>query len=430
VSLIVGISVVVACVVAFVVVGYQDVAILVASAVLVIGIIFADPMLLVVLALPATILMARVGGILSLSDFVLAAATLVALVLYRAHGMRSMSSVLWAGTFYLATALPTVILNPYAANGIEFAHEVMLVLGSMVVGYSIGREGRSRQAVGIYIVGCLAIAVAAVIMGVYGLATTGEFGPVYLPGLDKNLIGGLTASAIIILYARPVWFTIDSRATWAAIVVCGFGMLASGARQAMIGAVIGLVVVSLRKRPETGRRPKLVWLVGAPVVFYVLVMVNEQLSSDNPFNSANQRLDWYAQTIDIWLTSPVFGVGLRWWYTSRFGVNFQPPNAEFEVGSSVGLVGLIGFLAMFVVAIVALWRMNPAYGLAGAAIVASRFGAAQFDLYWVAGQASFLWIIAALCYGARDRDREAGVSTTGADARRALSSSASGYRLA
>ena len=34
---------------------------------------------------------------------------------------------------------------------------------------------------------------------------------------------------------------------------------------------------------------------------------------------------------------PVFGAGLRWWYTDRFPVRFQPPNAEIEVLTSAGV---------------------------------------------------------------------------------------------
>lgn len=386
----------------------QDYAVLVACVVLAAGLIFVDPVLIVVLAPVATLLMSRVGGALSVSDVVLAAGMLVALVMFRARGLRDMAPLLWAGTFYLATAVPTLILNRYSANVVEWLHEVVLVLGSMVVGYTIGQRGRARQAVGIYVVACVGIAIAAAIVGLYMLATGQGFGPVYLPMLDKNLIGGVLAATIVIVYGRPAWFPISRRLGWFVIAVSALGLMASGARQAIIGAVAGLVVLSLRPRPDTGRRPKLVWIVGIPAVIFVLTLVNDQLTSDNAFNSANQRLNWYADTIGVWLTSPVFGVGLRWWYTSRFNVAFQPPNAEFEVISSVGVVGLIGFLVMFIVGMVALWRINPAYGMVGVAIIGTRFAAGQFDLYWVAGQSSFLWIIAGICYGALAYDRAQG----------------------
>jgi len=112
----------------------------------------------------------------------------------------------------------------------------------------------------------------------------------------------------------------------------------------------------------------------------------------------------------VWLMSPIFGVGHRWWVTGHTGFSgFQPPNAELEVLTTVGLVGLFGFLAMFASAIWMLAKMNPVYGTLGLAIVVARLVQTQFDLYWVAGQSSILWIIAGICYGVRERDRAQGL---------------------
>lgn len=398
--------IVVALAVGVVSVRVHDLALLVGFAVLAVGIVVTDPMLLVSFAVPAVLLMARVGGLLSVSDVVLAGSTVVAMFLLRGHSMRAMAPLVWGGIAYLAAALPTTILNPYAQNIIEWVHEVVLVLGSLAVGYAIGRFGRARLAVGMYILGCAGIAVAAIIAGFVMLAHHHGFGPVYLPQLDKNLIGSALAAAIIILYARPAWFALPTAWSWATILLCAGGVFASGARQAMIGLAAGLLVVALRRRPETGKFPRLPWVAAIPIIVAVSVLVNAQLGSDNKFNSASQRLTWYGDSYNLWLKSPIFGVGLRWWYTGRFGLGFQPPNAEFESLTTVGAVGLIGFFTMFIVGIVALWRLDPWYGTVGVAIVFSKFVAAQFDLYWVAGQASFLWLIAGICYGALRADKE------------------------
>lgn len=391
----------VAAAIGFLSVSNAEFALLGAFAVLAVGLLAVDPVLVAVVALPASLLMQRVGGALSVADVVLAGATLVALVVVRGTPQRDLSPLLWAGAAYLAAALPTVILNPYSANAVEWVHELVLVVGSAYVGFAVGRAGRSQLAVGLYVIACVVMAIVASGVGLYMLATEGVFGPVYLPDLHKNTIGGALAMAVVLLYARSRLFAWPPFWSRAAIVVLAVGLLASQSRQAMIGALAGAVILSLRPRPETGKYPKLVWVAVVPVLVFVLTLVNDQLTEDNPFNSANQRLDWYAETIKIWETSPIFGVGLRWWYTDRFaGGTFQPPNAEFEVISSVGIVGLLGFLAMFAVGFWALWRIDPAFGTVGAAIVVTRFVQAQFDLYWVAGQASFLWIIAGMCIGA------------------------------
>lgn len=378
---------------------YGDYAVLAALAVLAVGVAVAAPKLLIALALPSTLLMARVGGILSISDFVLALATVLSFTVIKGRDLLPMRALMWAGVAYIAASLPAVILNPYSANVVEWVHEVVLILGSMVVGFTIGRSGQAALSAGIYTIACVGIAIAATVAGVYQLATEGSFGPVYLPELHKNTIGGALAVAIVLLYARPAWFRWPRLLSWVAIGACVVGIAASGSRQGMVGAVVGLLVVALRRNPETGRIRVVPWLAAIPIAIAVFTLVDDQLAEDNQFNSAYQRLDWYAQTVEIWRESPVFGVGLRWWYTGQYAA-FQPPNAELEVLSSVGVVGLIGFLVMFLVAAIALWRLDPAYGTVGVAVVATRFTQGQFDLYWVAGQASLLWIVAGICYGA------------------------------
>src|SRR5690606_27744445 len=98
---------------------------------------FIDLTLIPVVAIPATMVMQRVGP-MSVSDFVLGGATLVALLMVRGRGVITLQPLLWAGTAYLALTAPQLLLNAYAANAIEWAHEVVLVLGSMIVGFVVG----------------------------------------------------------------------------------------------------------------------------------------------------------------------------------------------------------------------------------------------------------------------------------------------------
>ena len=386
-------------------VGYGEVALVLAVGVLVIGVAVTDPVVVIALAIGSTLLMTRVGGALSVSDVALGVASVTSLFLIRGRGLQTMAPVLWAGVAYLGAILPTTILNPYAANAVEWAHDVFLVIGSLIVGFVIARSGRTQLAIGIYVVACAGIGIAAFASGLVMLGQEGRFGPVYLPTLDKNLIGCALAAAIIIVYGRPAWFRLGPVGRWAIIAACGAGVAAAGSRQAMVGLAVGLIIVGLRRHPETGKLPKLPWVTAVLILYAVWGLVTDQLSSKDQFNSANQRLSWYGESTGIWLKSPIFGVGLRWWYTDRFGVSFQPPNLEFEQLTTVGVVGLLALLALFVTAVVMLWRLDPWYGTVGAAVVVARFSESQFDLYWVAGQASFLWIITGVCFGAVERQR-------------------------
>jgi len=383
-------------------------ALVAAVAVLALSFLLRDPMILPVLAVPATIVQTRVGSALSVSDLVLAAATFVAVFQLRGRGSGTMRPIIWAGIAYLATALPTLVLNRYSANAVEWVHEVFLVLGSMAVGFVIGRENRARAALTLYVVFCVGIGIVVIAVAGIGYLQTHQFAPVYLPDLQKNTTGGMLAVAAVIAFARPVWLRWSAGWSWMAAIVCMVGILAAQSRQGLIGAVVGILIVSIRARPQTGRRVRIVWLAAIPAVVYVLGLVTSQFKSGDQFNSAYQRVAWYEQSIEIWQKSPIFGVGMRWWYTDRFTTNFdlfQPPNAELEVLTEVGVFGLIGFLAMFAVAGWFLWKMDPIYGTVGFAVVATRFVQGQFDIYWVAGQASLLWIVAGICYGVQEFDR-------------------------
>jgi hypothetical protein len=376
-----------------------------AVAILMIAVVVKIPVLVPVAALPATLMQARVGNVLSISDVVLALASIFALFMLSGRGASVIKPFIWAGTFYLAATIPTLILNPYQADFIEWVHEVFLIIGSLIVGFVVGRENRATLALSLYLVACFGIAVAVVIVSLVGYLHTGAFQAAYLPNLQKNTTGGMLAAGAVIVYARPAWLNWHTKWTNLTFAVLLIGIFAAQSRQGVVALIVGMVIVSLRPRPQTGKRPKLVWLMAIPGVILVVSGVMAQLASGNQFNSANQRLAWYADSINIWLTSTVFGVGMRWWYTDRFPVLFQPPNAELEVLTTTGVVGTVAFLALFAVAGWYLFKMDPVYGTVGLAVVAARFAQAQLDLYWVAGQASLLWIMVGICYGVQVRDR-------------------------
>jgi len=379
---------------------------LAAGAVLTVIAVF-DLTLIAVLAVPATMIMDRVGP-MSISDFVLGAATLVALVLVRGKGAIRMQPLLWAGAAYISLAAPQLILNPYLGNAIELVHEFVLVLGSMVVGFAIGRQGRARLALSVYALAGCGIAVAAIVV-----AFSQGFQPVYLGMLHKNAIGGILMVAALITFANPPWLNWRPVWAYASFALCAFGILAAQSRQAIIALLVGVIIVGLRPRHHNGKRSRWIWFLLVPVAYFVYAEVSAQLAQNDQFSSSAQRLAWYADSISVWQMSPIFGVGQRWWIAGYAGfTGFQPPNAEIEVLTTVGIVGLFGFLAMFAGAIWLTAKLPPAYGTLALAVIVARLVQGQFDLYWVAGQSSILWIIAGICYGVQEHDRVHGVVRT------------------
>jgi len=384
-----------------------DEALFLALGVLLVAVAAIDLSLVAVLAVPAVFVVQRVGP-MSGSDLLLGMAVLTALLLLRDRGLITMQPLLWSGIFYLALTLPQLILNQYAENYIEWVHELFLVLGGMIVGFVIGREGHARLALGLFVGIC---AVIGVLAGITALSN--GFQPVYLGGLHKNAIGAFLMIGLVIAFANPPWLGWSRWVGWTAFVLCGVGMAAAQSRQAIVGALVGVFVIGLRPRFHNGKRSRWMWVILIPTAWFVYQEVAEQLASGDVFSSAAQRLTWYDASIGVWMLSPIYGVGHRWWTTWHTGFGgFQPPNAELEVLTTVGIVGLIGFLGMFASALWLLARMNPVYGTLALAVVAAKLAQAQFDLYWVAGHASLLWIIAGICYGVQEHDRVKGIVWT------------------
>jgi O-antigen ligase len=188
----------------------------------------------------------------------------------------------------------------------------------------------------------------------------------------------------------------------AAFALCTLGMLFTQSRQAIVGLAIAIAFAVLRE-DSTRRRSKLLVLAGVGGLALVATVVRDQVASGNQFNSIFQRINWLQESIGIWQTDPIFGVGLRWWYTERFETQFQPPNAELEVLTSAGVLGVLAFLVLMIGTVVVLWKLPPVYGTLGAAIVLSRLVQGQFDLFWTAVQVSVPFAVAGISLGVSAR---------------------------
>jgi polysaccharide biosynthesis protein PslJ len=379
------------------------VALLVVLVVLAFGLTLGDPAVVPLLALAPVFVITRIplGSVdVSYSDVALALAFVPAVLFGKRPYSPPMRMIVWLTVVYQLATLFTVVANPYARNSIEWFHAWLLTAGALVVGWTISREGHARAGMTVVLGLSVLLAGIAITQGAMEWSR-GNFDPVYpswpFP-MQKNFVGCVLGVAAAIAYARPAWLHWSNRWALSAFWMCVLGILATQSRQALVALAAALLVLSLRTDRHQ-RRSRLILLTVAPALALVGTLVRDQLRSGNEFNSAFQRLNWFADSLTVWRHDPLFGVGLRWWYTDRFSESFQPPNAEMEMLSSAGILGLAAFLVMMLGALRVLWKLDRTYGTLAFAVLLSRFVQGQLDLFWVATQTSIPFLVVGICLG-------------------------------
>jgi polysaccharide biosynthesis protein PslJ len=372
-------------------------AIVVATGVLLIGIVSINPMVPIAAAVPASLVVARLGGStsnLSVSDFVLFMATAAAIPYVRLREMPILRRLLVVDLVYEGVLTLTVAYNPYRADLLEWMHELLIVTGSLIVGSVLGRAGYARRVLDAYLLVASVIAAFACIASVRT-----HFRPVYLPlGMQKNYIGEMMMFAVLIAFTNPTWLRLRTRIRRYILSLCTFGMLASQSKQAILAAFVAIVIIVLRTQ-QLRRKSKLALACLLPVAIFAFEGVTRELGSGNKFNSVHQRLTWYTESLQVFHASPWLGVGLRWWYTDRFPFSFQPPNAELEMVTSAGLIGLIAFIYLIARQLSLVWRIPSAFGTLPFALLFARIFDTQFDIFWVGGTTTLPFLVIGLGIG-------------------------------
>jgi O-antigen ligase len=383
---------------------------LIGAAIFLFGMTLADSAFIPLLMVVPALVSYRVGAggtDLTISDAALFLAFFPAVLFCQRPFTPTMRTLVWLGVTYEFCTLFTVIANPYKANYIEWVHAGLLVIGALVVGWSIGREGHAPLALTLMVLVCTLVAAGAIVQGMLQYAH-GDFSSVFPKwpyAMHKNAAGCLFGLAAALAYARPSWVGWSRWFSLGCFWVCVVGIVATQSRQAMAGLALALVVLVMRTQGRGRERRSRVILLGvAAALGVVLVMVRNQVASDNEFNSFFQRVDWFGDSIRVWQTDPLFGVGLRWWYTDRFVPAFQPPNGTLEMLSTAGLVGLAGFVILMAGTVVVLWKVDLKYSLPAVMVVLSRIVQGQLDLFWVAVQTSIPFLIVGISLGAQGRE--------------------------
>lgn len=383
---------------------------LVALTVLALGLSLAEPAIIPLLAMPALVVSLRVGGEglnLSVSDAALFAALWPAVFLGKRPYSPPMRALLWLSAAYQAATLFTVIANPFLANTVEWFHAWLLISGGLIVGWAVGRAGYAAKGLTLLLLAGVVIALSTIVQGAIQVGQ-GELGPVYPTWpfeMHKNFVGTVLAFLAVVAYTRPPWLRWGRAPALTAFWLFVAGIVFSQSRQGLVALAAALVVVSMRRDPEL-RRSRIILLAVAPALVAVGTAVRDEIATGNVHYSVLERLSWYEDTWTIWERAPVFGVGLRYWVAGRVEFNVQPPNAEMEMLASAGVLGLAGFVVLFGGALLVLWRVPARYGTLAFAVLLARVVQGQFDLFWIAVQASVPFVVIGICLGVQAFEAE------------------------
>lgn len=403
---------------------HPQIALAVAGLAALTGLSAMEPALLPILLLPVMLVAYRASGVgsngVTFADLALALAFVPALLLAPRPFSHTLRTLLWLAAAYFAAFALSLAANPYRDNLVEWPHEVVLVMGALIVGWTIGRRGFARAGLLLLLLCATAMAVIVVVDGLLRYAK-GHFGPVdpdlFFSG-GKNYLGTTIGFIAVVCAVHPPWMRLGRLAT-PLLVLFGVAIGMTQSRQAIVGLAAAILVAMLRRGEH--RRSALLPLVAVPAIIVSVLTLREQLRSDNSHNSAHQRVEWFTDAINVWRDDPLFGAGQRWWYSSRFDVNFQPPNAELEVLSTTGLIGLAAFLLFLIGSIVVTARLKSTYGTLALAVLVDRAVQGQLDIFWLSVTASLPLLIAGIALGGHEKvvDDARGTAVDIADDRQA-----------
>jgi hypothetical protein len=389
----------------------------VAAGLVLIGLTARRPVVLAVISLLGVFGSERLGGAalvagnepgVSYSDVLLAAATLLSVpALIGTRELRRLRLAGWGIASYLACLLPTVLLNSSQRGYLEWLHRLVLLAGSVLVGAWIAREGKIRPALRwLAFVACI-VAVAAVSSAVrLGWLNCAPF------GLNKNFAGALLGAVIVVVFIAREHLALP--APWWAVVVCilGAGVIATHSRGGALAASVGLFLAFvLQARLHTSGTKVLAVLVAAGLALFVYTSVRHQLDQSQTVisnSSIGVRNNVERATRAVWRTSPIYGVGLKYFNTNAHGpFALAADNVADNELAEAGVIGLAGFVVLQGAVLGAGLRRGRAAQLAAAAFgaVAGLLAHGLVDIYWTAGTITLPFIVLGMALAGEPSDQ-------------------------
>ena len=385
----------------------------VAAVVLVFGVFVADPILLAVIALPASLLELRVGGAttnLSTADLVVFVAGVASLFRVRWRDARYLKQFLQGIVWYEGVLVLVVLINPNRYDVVEWFHRWSYLGASALVGWVLASSGRVRPAFRAFLYGSAILAVVAMLD-----AVGSHFQPAQFGLYQKNAIGDIMWVAVAVAQINPSWLGVARREARVCKYLCIGGLLASYSRQGVIVLILALIIAVLRN-PEVRRRSKMMLLGAIPLVVGLYYSFSYAARTNPKFNSVSIRVSQLSAALHVWHMSPLFGEGMRFYNLPQFYSVTAPPNVLIDNLASTGIVGSLAFFYLVFVTIRTLGRLPRAFGTLGLAILTAHYVDGLFDIFWIGASSTIPFIICGVCLGMADTARSSS-QPSGASAR-------------
>ena len=373
----------------------------VAVLVLAFGIFVADPILVAVIVLPGGILIQRVGGSstnLSVADLLVFVGALVCLFHIEWSRARHLRRFLRGIVWYEAVLLLVVIAHPFRADIVEWVHRFSYLAGSTLVGWVIAYHGRARQALRLYLWGAGLLALLAI-----EHAAASHFQPAQWGVYQKNAIGAVMWVAIVTAHLNPPWARLPRVEARVIEALCLLGLLASQSRQSAILVVLALGTAILLNSDVRGRS-KMIIFIAVPIVAIVYYSFALAFQNNPQFNSVAIRFGQIDAAIRVWHSSPVFGLGMRFYNLPQYLTVTAPPNSLVDNLASTGIIGSVAFFFLVIVTMRSLAALPRIYGTLGLVVLLAHYVDGLFDTFWIGALSITPFLIAGISLGMADAD--------------------------
>lgn len=288
---------------------------------------------------------------------------------------------------YGAAMLLSVVAHPSIPAGFTVLQRVGLVIGGLLLGAGLVRNGRLRLSLELYLVAASVLAIAA------ALGTGSE---AFL-GVQKNPAGGFIAAALfiaILVKPSPRWVIYAP--------ILAVGLLATQSRGALIAALVGaaatVVVVRLLDRIRL-----LLGLIGVGGLLFMAYSYLPALAQARllTFSGVEDyalkfRSEFQADAMDQFTSSPLTGVGVGNYVGGPRLPGITDPHQVliFQLAEG-GIPLLLAFLALVIGPAALVMRYGRTSPLARAALAIQVVTVvhALADIYWVRGTPTPAWLL-------------------------------------